>query len=105
SRSRMVFVSTTDPGSVTALTTDATDPTRTTRASGMDYDVLVAGAGPVGLMLATELRLAGARVLVVERREELDTSVKAGGINTASAEAFDRRGLLPALEAVLRPLF
>src|ERR1700733_9515465 len=92
----MVFVSTTDPGSVTALTT---------RASGMDYDVLVAGAGPVGLMLASELRLAGARVLVVERREELDTSVKAGGINTASAEAFERRGLLPALEAVLQPLF
>jgi 2-polyprenyl-6-methoxyphenol hydroxylase-like FAD-dependent oxidoreductase len=80
----------------TALTTDT---------SRMDYDVLVAGAGPVGLMLATELVLAGARVLVVERREELDTSVKAGAINTASAEAFDRRGLLPALEAVIQPLF
>ena len=80
----------------TALTTDT---------SRMDYDVLVAGAGPVGLMLATELQLAGARVLVVERREEPDTAVKAGAINTASAEAFDRRGLLPALEAVLRRLF
>jgi 2-polyprenyl-6-methoxyphenol hydroxylase-like FAD-dependent oxidoreductase len=101
----MVFVSTTDPGSVTALTTDIADPTDHARASGMDYDVLVAGAGPVGLMLATELRLAGARVLVAERREEVDTSVKAGGINTASAEAFERRGLLPALEAVLQPLF
>src|SRR5580693_9413518 len=77
----------------------------TTDTSRMDYDVLVAGAGPVGLMLATELVLAGARVLVVERREELDTSVKAGAINTASAEAFDRRGLLPALEAVIQPLF
>ncbi len=72
----------------------------TTDTSRMDYDVLVAGAGPVGLMLATELRLAGARVLVAERREELDTAGKAGGINTASAEAFERRGLLPALEAV-----
>jgi 2-polyprenyl-6-methoxyphenol hydroxylase-like FAD-dependent oxidoreductase len=77
----------------------------TTDTSRMDYDVLVAGAGPVGLMLATELQLAGARVLVVERREELDTAVKAGAINAASAEAFDRRGLLPALEAVLQPLF
>ena len=67
-----------------------------------DYDVLVAGGGPVGLMLATELQLAGVRVLVVEQREELDTAVKAGAINTASAEAFERRGLLPALEAVLR---
>ena len=73
--------------------------------SRIDYDVLVAGAGPVGLMLATELRLAGARVLVVERRKELDTAVKAGAINTASAEAFERRGLLPALEAALRRLF
>ena len=80
-------------------------PTLTTGTSRMDYDVLVAGAGPVGLMLATELQLAGARVLVAERREELDTTVKAGAINTASAEAFERRGLLPALEAVLRRLF
>jgi 2-polyprenyl-6-methoxyphenol hydroxylase-like FAD-dependent oxidoreductase len=65
----------------------------------MDYDVLVAGAGPVGLMLATELRLAGIRVLVVERREAPDTAGKAGAINTSAAEAFDRRGLLAALQA------
>jgi 2-polyprenyl-6-methoxyphenol hydroxylase-like FAD-dependent oxidoreductase len=65
----------------------------------MDYDVLVAGAGPVGLTLAVELRLAGVRVLVVERRTEPDTAGKAGAINTASAEAFERRGLLAALQA------
>jgi 2-polyprenyl-6-methoxyphenol hydroxylase-like FAD-dependent oxidoreductase len=65
----------------------------------LDYDVLVAGAGPVGLMLAAELRLAGIRVLVVDQRTELDTAIKAGAINTASVEAFERRGLLPALEA------
>ena len=68
-----------------------------------EYDVLVAGAGPVGLMLATELRLAGIRVLVVERRKERDTAIKAGAINTASAEAFDRRGLLPAMQAAAGP--
>jgi 2-polyprenyl-6-methoxyphenol hydroxylase-like FAD-dependent oxidoreductase len=73
-----------------------------TPVSDSPYDVLVAGAGPVGLMLATELQLAGARVLVAERRSELDTGLKAEGFNTASAEAFERRGLLPALEAVLR---
>jgi 2-polyprenyl-6-methoxyphenol hydroxylase-like FAD-dependent oxidoreductase len=66
----------------------------------MDYDVLVVGTGPVGLMLATELQLAGARVVVVEWRTELDTAIKAGAINTATASAFERRGLLPALEAV-----
>jgi 2-polyprenyl-6-methoxyphenol hydroxylase-like FAD-dependent oxidoreductase len=66
---------------------------------GMDYDVLVAGAGPVGLTLALELWLAGVRVLVVERRTEPDTAIKAGAINTAAAEAFERRGLLAALHA------
>ncbi|WP_433179645.1 FAD-dependent monooxygenase [Actinoallomurus sp. CA-150999] len=75
-----------------------------TSLTTMNYDVLVAGAGPVGLMLATELQVAGARVLVVERRTELDTALKAGGINTASAEALERRGLLPALKAVEGPL-
>jgi 2-polyprenyl-6-methoxyphenol hydroxylase-like FAD-dependent oxidoreductase len=75
-------------------TASSADPGR------VDYDVLVAGAGPVGLMLAIELRLAGVRVLVVERRTEIDTAVKAGAINTASAEAFERRGLLPAVQAV-----
>ncbi|MEU0469349.1 FAD-dependent monooxygenase, partial [Amycolatopsis sp. NPDC006131] len=70
----------------------------------MDYDVLVVGAGPVGLMLATELGLAGIRVAVVERRSEPDTAPKAGGINTASAEIFERRGLLPAIEAARGPL-
>ncbi|MEU9993486.1 FAD-dependent monooxygenase [Streptomyces sp. NPDC048045] len=65
-----------------------------------DHDVLIVGAGPVGLMLATELQLAGVRVLVVERRTEPDTALKAGAFNTASAEAFERRGLLSAMEAV-----
>jgi len=64
-----------------------------------EYDVLVAGAGPVGLTLALELRLAGVRVLVVERRTEPDPAGKAGAINAASAEAFERRGLLEALHA------
>jgi 2-polyprenyl-6-methoxyphenol hydroxylase-like FAD-dependent oxidoreductase len=78
-----------------------TDAAPATRDPARDptYDVLVAGAGPVGLMLATELRLAGVRVLVVERRTEPDTAIKAGAINTASAEAFERRGLLPAVQA------
>src|SRR5882724_5206285 len=78
----------------------STETALTTDTSRMDYDVLVAGAGPVGLMLATELRLAGVRVLVVERRTELDTASKAEAINTASAEALERRGLLPAVQAL-----
>ncbi|WP_405660344.1 FAD-dependent oxidoreductase [Streptomyces sp. RK9] len=62
-------------------------------------DVVVAGGGPVGLMLACELRLGGASVVVLERLTEIDRTIKAGAVNTPSAEAFHRRGLLPALAA------
>ena len=33
----------------------------------MDADVIIVGAGPTGLMLAVELRLAGVDALVLER--------------------------------------
>ena len=68
-----------------------------------EYDVVVVGAGPVGLVLATELRLAGVHVLVLERRDDVDTAIKAEGINAAASAAFERRGLLPALTALHRP--
>jgi 2-polyprenyl-6-methoxyphenol hydroxylase-like FAD-dependent oxidoreductase len=64
-----------------------------------DAEVTVVGAGPVGLMLAAELALAGARVQVLERRAEPDRAEKAQSINVPTAEALDRRGLLPAGEA------
>jgi 2-polyprenyl-6-methoxyphenol hydroxylase-like FAD-dependent oxidoreductase len=68
----------------------------------MDFDVVVTGAGPVGLMLAGELRLGGASVLVIERQTEWNAPLKAGSmgarsINAPSADAFDRRGLLYAV--------
>jgi 2-polyprenyl-6-methoxyphenol hydroxylase-like FAD-dependent oxidoreductase len=62
----------------------------------MTYDVIIVGAGPVGLMLAAELNLAGLRSLVLERLAEPDPTVKAGAINTPTAEAFYRRGMLAA---------
>jgi 2-polyprenyl-6-methoxyphenol hydroxylase-like FAD-dependent oxidoreductase len=65
-----------------------------------DYEVLVAGAGPVGLALAGELALRGVRTLVIERLTEPSTTVKAGGINVVTAEAAYWRGLLPQLRAV-----
>lgn len=64
----------------------------------MDCDVVVAGAGPVGLLLADELALAGVRVRVVERLAEPDQTIKAGSINVPTGEALYRRGFLPALE-------
>ncbi|HEX3780002.1 MAG TPA: FAD-dependent monooxygenase [Pseudonocardiaceae bacterium] len=67
-----------------------------------DYDVIVAGAGPVGLALAGELALHGVRTLVIERLAEPSTTVKAGAINVPTAEAAYRRGLLPAMAEVQR---
>lgn len=65
-------------------------------------DVIVVGAGPTGLFLASELALRGVRVTVLERLEEPDPTIKSGSINVASAELLDRRGLLPAAEEVQR---
>lgn len=69
-----------------------------------DVDVTVVGAGPVGLVLAAELALAGASVQVLERRAEPDEAMKAQSINMPTAEALDRRGLLPAAEKVQREI-
>ena len=68
----------------------------------MDYDVIIAGAGPVGLLLACELRLAGVSVLVLEKMADPNSPLKGGptggrGLNIPSIEVFYRRGLLPAL--------
>jgi 2-polyprenyl-6-methoxyphenol hydroxylase-like FAD-dependent oxidoreductase len=72
--------------------------------ANQDVDVTVVGAGPVGLVLAAELALSGATVQVLERRAEPDEAIKAGAINVPTAEALDRRGLLPAAEQVQREM-
>ena len=46
----------------------------------MDADVIIVGAGPVGLMLASELRLAGVQPLVLERQPQLRQTPRAGGL-------------------------
>ena len=75
------------------------------------FDVVIAGAGPVGLFLACELRLGGASVLVLERAESPHSPLKTlpfglRGLTVPTIEAFDRRGLLeeiaPALQGARR---
>ncbi|GIF51347.1 FAD-dependent oxidoreductase [Asanoa ferruginea] len=51
------------------------------------------GAGPVGLLLAAELSLAGVRPIVLERRAGPNETPKARGIGVLAAEALRRRGL------------
>jgi 2-polyprenyl-6-methoxyphenol hydroxylase-like FAD-dependent oxidoreductase len=70
----------------------------------MVYDVVIAGAGPVGLFLACELRRTRLSVLVLERLEDPRSPLKRlpfgmRGLWGPSIEAFYRRGLLEAIAA------
>jgi len=67
------------------------------------YDVIIAGAGPVGLFLACELALAKCSVLILEKAEDPHSPIKQlpfgiRGLSAPTIEALYRRGLLKELE-------
>jgi 3-(3-hydroxy-phenyl)propionate hydroxylase len=57
--------------------------------------VVIAGAGPTGMMLAAELTLAGVDLVVVEPRadHEIESS-RAGGLHARTIEVLDQRGVV-----------
>jgi len=57
-------------------------------------DVIVAGGGPTGVMLAGELRLHGVHVVVLEKEAEPTKVVRSLGLHVRSIEVMDQRGLL-----------
>ncbi|WP_206785278.1 FAD-dependent monooxygenase [Amycolatopsis sp. MtRt-6] len=65
-------------------------------------DVLIAGAGPTGLLLAAELALAGVRVTVLERRSGPGLP-RPVGLQPRTAELLELRGLNPADQQVDGP--
>ena len=70
----------------------------------MAYDVVIVGAGPVGLFLACELRLGDLSVLVLEQAEDPRSPLKRlpfglRGLSAPTLEAFHRRGLLNEIVA------
>ena len=67
-------------------------------------DVLVVGAGPVGLMLAVGLRLHGVDVLVVDRDRPGRHAPRAAVVWPREAEALAQFGLGAALRAAALPL-
>ncbi|MEW2427462.1 rifampin monooxygenase [Micromonospora sp. NPDC047644] len=58
------------------------------------YDVIIAGCGPTGAMLAAELRLHDVRVLVLEKETEPPSAVRIVGLHIRSLELMAMRGLL-----------
>ena len=57
-------------------------------------DVIVAGGGPTGVMLAAELRLRGVHAVVVGKDAEPTPVVRGLGLHARSVELMDQRGLL-----------
>jgi 2-polyprenyl-6-methoxyphenol hydroxylase-like FAD-dependent oxidoreductase len=62
-----------------------------------DNPIVIAGAGPTGLLLATELALAGVRPLVLECLPEPSTEARANGLTGQVVRMLDRRGLYDRL--------
>lgn len=59
-----------------------------------EHQVVIAGGGPTGLMLAAELALARVGVVIVERRANQDLpGSRAGGLHARTIEVLDQRGV------------
>ncbi|OZB78125.1 MAG: hypothetical protein B7X41_20315 [Microbacterium sp. 14-71-5] len=65
----------------------------------LDHDVVVVGAGPVGLLLACLLAQDGIDVVVCERRRDEDPRSRAIGIHAPGLEMLDRVGVGAAARA------
>src|SRR5580658_9341988 len=70
----------------------------------MDSDVLIVGAGPTGLTLATDLGQRGVRCLLIEQKERPAFLPKMERINARTMEIYRRMGLSQQIRAAgLRP--
>jgi 2-polyprenyl-6-methoxyphenol hydroxylase-like FAD-dependent oxidoreductase len=65
----------------------------------LETDVLVAGAGPAGLLLAAELALAGVPTTIVERHPERPPYCRGFNLNARALDLLARRGLAEGLVA------
>src|SRR6201996_2422324 len=60
-----------------------------------EHQVVIAGGGPTGMMLAAELALAGVDVALVERRpDHVLAGSRAGGLHARTIEVLDQRGVV-----------
>jgi 2-polyprenyl-6-methoxyphenol hydroxylase-like FAD-dependent oxidoreductase len=78
--------------------------TMTEQSADAAMQVVIAGAGPTGLMLACELRLAGVDATVLERDRAIRTvESRAGGLHARTLEILDQRGLADRFLELGRP--
>ena len=70
-----------------------------------EHEVVIAGGGPTGLMLAAELALAGVDVVIVERRtsQAVDGS-RGSGLHARTLEVLDQRGIVERFVAEGQPM-
>ncbi|MDQ2739336.1 MAG: FAD-dependent monooxygenase, partial [Actinomycetota bacterium] len=72
-------------------------------SSTIDVEVLVVGAGPVGLTAAALLSAFGVDVLVVERNASTSEEPKAISIDDESLRTFAAAGLIDAVLPIVTP--
>jgi 2-polyprenyl-6-methoxyphenol hydroxylase-like FAD-dependent oxidoreductase len=71
----------------------------TAAEAAQDAEIAIVGGGPTGLMLAAELRLAGADAVVLERLPEISQIPKGNGLIGQIVPMLDYRGLLDRFRA------
>ena len=69
----------------------------------MDTDVLIAGAGPVGLALAIDLGLRGIRCVLIEKNDAPLGYPKIERCNPRTTEIFRRLGIADTVRAAGYP--
>lgn len=64
------------------------------KLTAQEFDVVIAGGGPTGLMLAAELALGGVRAVVLEREPVRPSFCRGFNLNARSLELLERRGVV-----------
>src|SRR5258706_12460576 len=67
------------------------------QTTGKDADIVIVGAGPVGLMIANTLGLYGVSVLLIEKLDKLIEYPRAIGLDDESLRTFQAVGLVDEL--------
>ncbi|NMM76553.1 bifunctional 3-(3-hydroxy-phenyl)propionate/3-hydroxycinnamic acid hydroxylase [Acidovorax sp. SRB_24] len=71
--------------------------------AGFDADVVIVGAGPVGLTIANKLGMAGVPALLIEKLDKIIDYPRAIGIDDESLRTLQTAGLVDKVQAHITP--